>query len=204
MDISKTPPAWETISPDLSNGQTPRGGTSFATITAIGSSNKDKDLLYAGTDDGNLWVSHNASAAASKVKWKKIKSPAVPQRWVTRVTVSPYKAKIAAATFSGWKWGEKSPHVALTRDKGKTWKDISGDLPSAPVTDVIWSPKHNDWLYVSTDVGVFVSHNMGKHWRKIGTNLPLVPILDIDIQPQTGTLYAATFGRSIWQTSIKK
>jgi photosystem II stability/assembly factor-like uncharacterized protein len=204
MDISKTPPSWETISPDLSNGQSPRGGTAFATITAIGSSNKDKDLLYAGTDDGNLWVSHNASAAASKVKWKKIKSPAVPQRWVTRVTVSPYKSKIAAATFSGWKWGESSPHVALTKNNGKTWKDISGDLPSAPVTDVIWSPKHDDWMYVSTDVGVFVTHNMGKHWRKIGTNLPMVPVLDIDIQPQTGTLYAATYGRSIWQTSIKK
>jgi photosystem II stability/assembly factor-like uncharacterized protein len=196
--------AWEKISPDLTGGPTPRSA-GYGTITAIGSGYKDEDLAFAGTDDGRLWRSTNASAPAAQVKWKRIKDDAVPKRWVTRVEVSPKKDKWTVASFSGWRWlDDKSEAlVSLSKDKGKTWTDISGNLPKAPVNDVMWHPSKKKWLYAGTDVGVFASRDLGKTWEKVGANLPMTPIHDVNIQAKTGTLFAATFGRSIWQTKIK-
>lgn len=195
---------WQKISDDLTGGPTPRG-PGYGTITAIGSGYTDEGLVYAGTDDGRLWRSKNADAAdPADVTWKRLRNDALPKRWVTRVEVSPISDKWTAASFSGWRYldGEDQPHVSLTKDKGQTWVDISGNLPDAPVNDVIWHPTEKKSLFVATDVGVFATTNLGDTWTKIGANLPLVPVHDINIQIETGTLFAATYGRSIWETSI--
>ena len=195
---------WEKISDDLTGGPTPRSA-GYGTITAIGSGYDDGGLVYAGTDDGRLWQSKNADADnPASVKWTRLKAKALPKRWVTRVEVSPKTDKWTAASFSAWRWldGEDSPHVALTKDKGKSWKDISGNLPDAPVNDVIWHPSQKQTLYVATDVGVFTTTDLGKNWTKVGANLPLVPVHDINIQIESQTMFAATYGRSIWETSI--
>lgn len=196
---------WTKISDDLTGGPTPRSA-GYGTITAIGSGYKDAGLAYAGTDDGRLWQSKNADAAnPADVKWKRIKQKGVlPKRWVTRVEVSPMTDKWTAATFSGWRYldGEDSPHVALTKKGGTKWTDISGNLPDAPVNDVIWHPTEKKTLFVATDVGVFTTTNLGKNWTKVGSNLPLVPVHDINIQIESGTLFAATYGRSIWETKF--
>ena len=197
---------WIKISDDLTGGPTPRGGTLYGTISTIGSGYQNGGLVYAGTDDGRLWQSKNADAAnPADVTWKRIKQRGVlPKRWVTRVEVSPKTDKWTVATFSGWRWldGEDSPHVAITTDKGKSWKDISGNLPDAPVNDVIWHPSQKKTLFVGTDVGVFTTTDLGKTWEKVGANLPLVSVQEINIQIESETLFAATYGRSIWETSI--
>ena len=196
--------AWQKISDDLTGGPTPRSA-GYGTITAIGSGYNDAGLVYAGTDDGRLWRSKNADASnPSDVNWKRLKAEALPKRWVTRVEVSPITDKWTAASFSAWRWldGEDSPHVALTKDKGATWKDISGNLPDAPVNDVIWHPTQKKSLFVATDVGVFSTIDLGQTWKKVGANLPLVPVHDINIQIESMTMFAATYGRSIWETSI--
>lgn len=194
---------WQAISDDLTGGPTPRGA-GFGTVTAIGSGFERPGLVYAGTDDGRLWRSKNADAAnPADVKWKRLKGKPLPKTWVTRVSVSPKTDKWAAASFSGWRKGSYSPHVLVTKNLGKSWIDISGNLPQAPVNDVIWSPTKKKGLYVATDVGVFRTRDLGETWIKIGANLPLVPINDIDLNPTSMTLYAATYGRSVWQTKAK-
>ena len=194
--------AWQPISPDLTEGTEPRA-PGFGTITAIGTTQADPNLVYAGTDSGLVWVSRNAMAAPSEVTWTEVESPVFPGRWVTRITVDPANPEIAWATFSGWRSGESYPHVVMTRDGGRTWVDIVGSrLPQAPVNDVIRHPTRPGWLFVATDVGVFRTTNLGKTWLKVGANLPLVPINDIDLPAGSETLYAATYGRSIWTTSI--
>jgi photosystem II stability/assembly factor-like uncharacterized protein len=195
---------WEQISDDLTGGPTPRSA-GYGTITAIGSGYDLPGLVYAGTDDGRLWRSKNADAAdPDDVTWKRLKDDALPKRWVTRVEVSPTRDNWTAASFSAWRWldGEDSPHVVLTKDKGKSWKDISGNLPDAPVNDVMWHPTDEKTLFVGTDVGVFTTTDLGGTWTKVGSNLPLVPVLDVNIQAESQTLFVATYGRSVWQTSI--
>jgi photosystem II stability/assembly factor-like uncharacterized protein len=193
---------WEPISPDLTEGTEPRA-PGFGTVTAIGTTPDDPNLVYAGTDSGLVWVSRNAMAAPEEVTWEKLQSPVFPGRWVTRITVDPGNSKVAWASFSGWRSGDPYPHLVMTTDGGRSWKDITGRrIPQAPINDVIRHPEKKDWLFIATDVGVFRTTNLGKTWIKVGANLPLVPVNDIDLPAGSDTLYAATYGRSIWTTSL--
>lgn len=193
---------WERISPDLTEGTEPRA-PGFGTVTAIGTTKADPNLVYAGTDSGLMWVSRNAMAPAAEVTWTKLESPSFPGRWVTRITVDPQNPQVAWASFSGWRAGEAYPHLLMTKDGGATWSDIVGKrVPQAPVNDVIRHPSKANWLFIATDVGVYRTTNLGRTWVKVGANLPLVPINDIDLPAGSDTLHAATYGRSIWTTSL--
>ncbi len=194
---------WQRISAeDLTEGTEPRA-PGFGTVTALGTTTADPNLVYAGTDSGLMWVSRNAMADPAAVTWTKLESPVFPGRWVTRITVDPQNAKVAWATFSGWRSGDGYAHIVMTSDGGNTWEDIAGKkIPQAPVNDVIRHPSKPKWLFIATDVGVYRTTNLGKTWIKVGANLPLVPINDIDLPPGSETLYAATYGRSVWTTSL--
>jgi hypothetical protein len=85
----------------------------------------------------------------------------------------------------------------MTTDGGANWTNISGRLPQAPVNDVIRHPRRDKWLFVGTDMGVFFTPNLGGVWFKVGASFPKVPVTDIHFHEETGTLFAATFGRSI-------
>lgn len=188
---------WTRISPDLTGGPTPRG-RGYGTITAIGLSRTDPDLVYVGTDDGRLWRTTDGGA-----NWTRLTDPDLPERWVTRVTVDPDDARRAWVSYSGFRWeSETQPHVLMTTDGGDTWVDVSGNLPQAPVNDVIRDPSHPGWLYVATDVGVFGTRDLGRSWFKLGRELPMVPVNDIRFHAGTRTLFAATYGRGIWSARV--
>jgi photosystem II stability/assembly factor-like uncharacterized protein len=193
---------WQQISPDLTEGTEPRA-PGFGNVTALGTTTADPNLVYAGTDSGLMWVSRNAMAEPSEVTWQKLASPLFPGRWVTRITVDPDDPEVAWASFSGWRSGDSYPHLVMTSDGGNTWADIVGKrVPQAPINDVIRHPSKPKWLFIATDVGVFRTTNLGKTWIKVGASLPLVPINDIDLPAGSETLYAATYGRSVWTTSL--
>lgn len=189
---------WRAVSPDLTGGPTPRNSTSYGTITTIGIAPTDRETVYVGTDDGRLWVTRDGGGA-----WTRLTDPDLPARWVTRVTVDPDDPNTAWVTYSGFKWeSETQPHVLMTTDGGANWSDISGNLPQAPVNDVIRHPKHREWLYIGTDMGVFVTTNLGRNWHKLGRDFPVVPVNDIHFHEPTGQLFAATFGRSILEANV--
>jgi photosystem II stability/assembly factor-like uncharacterized protein len=193
---------WQRISPDITEGTEPRA-PGFGSVTALGTTTADPNLVYAGTDSGLMWVSRNAMAPAAEVTWTKLESPVFPGRWVTRITIDPQNANVAWATFSGWRSGDGYPHIVMTSDGGNTWADIAGKrIPQAPINDVIRHPSKPNWLFIATDVGVYCTTNLGKTWIKVGANLPLVPITDVDLTAGSDTLYAATYGRSVWTTSL--
>ena len=190
---------WRVVSGDLTDNTDglPAG---YGTITTIGIAPTDANRVYVGTDDGNVWTTPDGGAT-----WKQLLDPQFPEnRWVTRATVDPENPDRAWLTFSGWR-NESSaiPHVFTTEDGGATWRDISSNLPQAPVQDVIRHPVKKNVLYVATDMGVFTSPSNGGKWFRVGDNLPLVPIMDIHFQEESSTLTAATFGRSIYQAPIK-
>ena len=198
------PRTWTRISNDLTDGPELPRAPGFGTITALGTTPADANLVYAGTDTGTIWVSRNAMAAdPAQVTWTKLESPAFPGRWVTRITVDHENPQIAWASFSGWRSGDGYPHLVMTSDGGLTWVDIVGKkVPQAPINDVIRHHSKPKWLFIATDVGVFRTTNLGKTWLKVGDTLPLVPINDIDLPAGSETLYAATYGRSVWPPSL--
>ena len=184
--------SWTAISPDLTNGAGQYNQT-YGTTTTIAVSPINQDIIYVGTDDGNVWVTQSNGSF-----WTKI-SENLPERWVTRVAADPYNEATAYVTFSGYRYDEYLPHIFRTDDFGQTWTDISGDLPEAPINDIIVDPTIDSALYIATDVGVFVSWNLGQNWGLMGEGLPNVPALDLTFQPDLRMLVIATYGRSMYK-----
>lgn len=183
--------SWSAISPDLSNGPG-NGNLVYGTITTISVSPLNSEIVYAGTDDGNVWVTTDNGA-----NWENI-SGALPVRWVTRVAAHPTEELTAFVCLSGYRYNEYIPHILKTEDAGQNWLDISGNLPEAPVNDVIPDPDSLNTLYVATDLGVYVSRDGGADWKMLGHGLPLVPVCDLRLHNPTRKLVAATFGRSMY------
>ncbi|MCD4735560.1 MAG: hypothetical protein K8R53_05920 [Bacteroidales bacterium] len=189
--------SWSVISPDLSNGPGP-GNLTYGTITTIAVSPANSDIVYAGTDDGNVWVSMDDGGTWSHI------SVELPERWVTRVAADPVEENTVYVTFSGYRYDEFLPHVFRSEDSGQTWEDVSGDLPEAPINDIIIDPDTNTTLYVANDFGVFSSTDLGQSWDILGENLPLIPVCDIDLHQPTRKLIAATYGRSMFTYDLNQ
>lgn len=182
--------SWSAISGDLTNG--PGVNLTYGTLTTIAVSPVNSDIIYTGTDDGNVWVTTTGGAG-----WMQV-DETLPDRWVTRLAADPWEDNTVYVTFSGYRWDEYIPHVLRSDDNGQNWTDISGNLPEIPLNDIIVDPENNQWLYVASDAGVFSSHDLGVTWSLMGANLPLVPVNDLDLHNPTRKLVAATFGKSMY------
>jgi photosystem II stability/assembly factor-like uncharacterized protein len=170
----------------------------WGTITTVGVSKTEPETLYVGTDTGRLWKTEDLGAT-----WTEFVNAGLPKRWVTRVAVDPDDADTAYATFSGFRNGEDAAHVYKTTDGGASWRNISGNLPNAPVNDVVLNTSEPGTdVYVGTDVGVFVLEGDRRLWKAVGRGLPLAPVLDLRLHEPTQTLYAGTFGRSAWKVGL--
>jgi photosystem II stability/assembly factor-like uncharacterized protein len=187
--------SWQAISPDLSNGEG-SGSVVYGTITTIAVASSNSQVIYVGTDDGNVWQTSNGGSS-----WNNI-SAGLPLRWVTRVAVDPYDEQVVYVALSGYRYDSYQPHVFRSPDAGGTWFDISGNLPEAPANDLIIDPALDSTLYLATDFGVFVTRDLGEFWSMLGDNLPNVPIVDVDFHQLTRTLIAATYGRSMYSFDV--
>lgn len=188
---------WKAISPSLSNAES-HDSYPYGTITTIAAAKSDSNVLYAGTDDGKLWTTKDLGKS-----WIEIKDGMLPKRWVTRVAIDNKDENVVYATFSGFRSSDQSAHIMRSKDGGESWEDISGNLPEVPVNDIVINPNNRHTLYAATDVGVFVTPNGGKKWYSLGEGIPLVAVTDLSYHEPTGVLYAATFGRGIYEVKLK-
>jgi len=185
--------SWKLISPDLSNG--PGSGSSiFGTMTTIDVSTLDNDLIYAGLDDGNIWVTENGGT-----DWTKI-SDDLPVRWVTKVYADRENSDKVYVTFSGYRYGEDNGNIYVSEDRGQNWTALGATLPDIPINDVVTDNEGN--IIVGTDAGLFISTNQGESWETFGINLPSVIVTDLQIADDNNTLYLATYGRSMYKIDI--
>jgi photosystem II stability/assembly factor-like uncharacterized protein len=169
----------------------------WGTITTVSVSKTEPETIYVGTDTGRLWKTENLGET-----WTEFVGKGLPDRWVTRVAIDPDDEDTVYATFSGFRNGEDAAHVYRTEDGGRRWRNISGNLPNAPVNDVVLDSDRRRDIYVGTDVGVFHLRENNRNWRAVGAGLPLAPVLDLRLHEPTDTLYAGTFGRSAWKVGL--
>ncbi|MDD5361487.1 MAG: T9SS type A sorting domain-containing protein [Ignavibacteria bacterium] len=185
--------SWAAISPDLTNGHVANLGT----ITTLDVSKSNPNVLYAGTDDANVWVTTNGGS-----NWTKISS-SLPNRWVTRVTIHPDSANICYVTLSGYKIDTTGAHIFKTTNYGAAWISKSGNLPDAPINDVLIDPRLYSNLYIATDLGVMSSTNDGQTWQLYGNGMPAyIPVHDLTIHTPTLKMVAWTHGRSAYSTTL--
>ncbi len=184
---------WSAISPDLTNGPY-TGNLTYGTITSIDVSPFNSSIIYAGTDDGNVWVTQNGGA-----NWTHI-SASLPNRWVTKVLASGEDENTVYVTFSGYRYGEGLGHVFKSTNNGTNWTDISGNTPDIPINDILQDGFGN--LFLGTDIGVLASNDEGVNWQPLGENMPSVVVTDMFIHQPSEYLYVATFGRSIYKIDL--
>jgi photosystem II stability/assembly factor-like uncharacterized protein len=194
---------WTAISPDLSSDpeqlDEESGYHIYGVITWVAASPTDPKRLVVGTDEGQIWTTRDLGES-----WTRARAPSgvTAKAWVTRVAFDPANANTIYATYSGYRSGAKRQHVVRSTDLGRSWTDVSGNLPAAPVNELVVAPDRT--LVVGTDVGVFLSHDGGRRWRAVGAGLPMVPVLDLDLDPATGVLTAATFGHGVMRVELPK
>jgi photosystem II stability/assembly factor-like uncharacterized protein len=183
------------ISADLTYGAG-TGNLVYGTITTISVSKVNNQVIYVGCDDGRVQVTRNGGGT-----WTDI-TAGLPVRWVTRVTADPIYDSVGYVTISGYKYDEYLPHVFRTTNYGAAWTDISGNLPEAPVSELVVDPNNNNILYAGTDVGVYVTSNLGNTWQLLAPGMPNVPVTMMKLYNPTRILVAATYGRSMYKLDI--
>ena len=185
--------SWSPISPDLTNGSG-GGNLTFGTITTIDVSKIDSNIIVVGTDDSNVWITHDGGT-----NWNNI-SGALPNLWVTKCLLDPTDVNTIYVTFSGYRYANNASHVFKSTDAGASWIDIGNTLPDIPVNDIVKDSYGN--LIIATDVGVFASNDEGVSWVPLDNNLPSVPVTDLYIDETQQYLYAATYGRSAYKANL--
>jgi photosystem II stability/assembly factor-like uncharacterized protein len=207
-DFGKT---WEQISPDLTTNDPAKlkdaGGPIaienstaeyHSTIITIAESPAQKGHLWVGTDDGNLQLTSdggkNWTNLVKNVSGIPANSP------VSHVEPSRTGAGTAYVSFDRHMLDDFKPYIYKTTDSGRSWTNISGNLPAKAYIQVVREdPKNTNLLYAGTELGLFASYNGGKEWLPLNLkNLPHVAIHDIVVHPRENDLILATHGRSIW------
>ena len=193
---------FQAISPDLSAQDPARitavgsGAETYAIVYALAESPLKGGLLWAGTDDGKLWVTENGGGS-----WTDLSAslPAAARgQWIMRIEPSHHDARVAYLAVDAHRSGEFAPLAYRTADLGRTWTSIAGDLPAGgPVKVVREDLKRAELLFAGTEFGLFASFDRGTRWTPLG-GLPTVAVDDILIHPRDHDLIAATHGRSLY------
>lgn len=205
---------WRVASPDLTTndpeknkpmlGLTPEstGAERHCTIITISESPRKAGVVWVGTDDGNVQLSEDDG-----YNWTNVTTnvTGVPKNtWVSRVEASRFKLERAYATFDGHRSGDYKTYVYTTEDFGKTWMNMSANLPANDAAYVIKEdPTNENLLYVGTEFGLYVSIDRGKTWTQWKTGFPTVAVHDIVIHPREREIILATHGRGFWIAPVE-
>lgn len=190
--------SWSVLSGDLTGGDpfpSPIDFYPFGTVSTLAVARTDSNVLYVGTDDARIWYTRDLG-----VTWTQSLDPILPDRWVSKIVVSPTDAMQAFAAYSGFRNADDAAYLFMTTDGGVTWTDITGNLPAAPVNTLATAPDNG--LIVGNDVGVFSSFDSGATWDVLGQGLPQVPVTDLRVHEPSATLFASTFGRGIYSVML--
>lgn len=188
--------SFETISPDLTKNL-PQGNVPLSTLSSFSESPLKFGLLYAGSDDGNVWVSKNSGGS-----WENITAGLPENRWVSSLSPSPHEAGTIFVSLNGYRNDEFKTHIFVSEDYGKTWKSVKGNLPEAVANVIIQDPVNADLLYCGLDNGTYVSLDKGITWHFFNAMLN-VSSYDMMVHPRENELIVGTHGRSVYVADVK-
>ena len=195
---------WKEISPDLTRNKRENmgpgggpitnegaGGEIYHTIYYVAESPHDKDVIYAGADDGLLHITMDGGN-----NWKNI-TPEMEEGMINSIEVSPHDPATVFIAFNRYKFDDFKPYVLKSDDFGNTWEVFNEGIEENSFVRVVREDKvKKGLLYAGTERGIYLSMNGGENWTKWQRNLPIVPITDLKVH--NNDLVVATQGRSFW------
>ena len=203
--------SWERISPDLTTNDPKRqrqkdsGGLSIdnstaennTTVYTIAESAKDANVIWAGTDDGNVQLTRDGGTTWSN-KLERI-AGAPKGAWVSRISASAHDAGTAYVTIDDHRRGDMKPYLWRTRDYGETWESLVTDAIEGYAWVIVEDPVNPNLLFLGTEWGLWVSIDGGAQWARFEGNLPKrVAVHDVVVHPKQGDLVIATHGRGLY------
>ncbi|HEX4683806.1 MAG TPA: hypothetical protein VH277_13900 [Gemmatimonadaceae bacterium] len=182
------------------------GAEAYGTVVALQESPIKPGLLLAGTDDGNMWITHNDGATWDNLAPKLVSLGMPWDSYIVRVEPSHFDTLTFYVAAESHRTNDFKPYLYVTNDGGRTFQSLANNLPATSPQDylhVIREDPHNrDLLFVGSSRTAYVSIDRGRTWSRFATNLPTVPVFDLQIHPRDHELIAATHGRSLWIADI--
>jgi photosystem II stability/assembly factor-like uncharacterized protein len=197
--------SWKSVSPDLTRAHPgvpavlgpfetddPQSGAHRGVVYALAPSYKHAGTVWAGTDDGQIWITRNGGT-----NWNNITPPQLtPWSKVAQIEASRVDDDTAFVAVTRFRLDDLHPYVYVTHDGGATWTLSVTGLPVQPVNAVRQDPNVSALLYAATENGVYVSFNGGARWQQLQLNLPHTSVRDAVIHGDD--LVVATHGRGFW------
>jgi len=203
--------SWEIISPDLSTNDSAKidqrnnggisiditGAENYCTIMTIAPSSKDKNVIWAGTDDGNVQVTRDGGKTWTNFRGK---IPGLPVgAWIPQIQASRYNAAEAFVVANDYRRGDFKPYIFRTTDFGKTWTRLVDEKKVIGYAlCILQDPTEPNLIFAGTEQGLWVSLDNGNSFQQWKNGYPSVSTYDLAIQEREADLVIATFGRALW------
>ncbi|MGB5554794.1 MAG: hypothetical protein WBM83_09075 [Flavobacteriaceae bacterium] len=200
---------WQIISPDLTTNdpakqtQEDSGGLSkdnsgaenHTTIFTIAESALDENVIWVGTDDGNVQVTQDGGKTWTNTV---ANIQGLPKNtWCYHIEASSFDKGTAYAVFDGHTQNDMNPYTYKTTDFGKTWTNIITDEVKGITRNIQEDYENPDLLFLGTEFGLYITLDGGKSWKKFTNNMPSVAVHFIELQKQTNDLVMGTHGRGV-------
>ncbi|MFP4081826.1 MAG: VPS10 domain-containing protein [Candidatus Aminicenantes bacterium] len=201
--------SWEVISPDLSRNEKDKqdysgspitkentGVEVYSNILCFEESPHTPGLLWAGTNDGLVHISHDGGES-----WENITPQEMPETGsVNSMELSSFHPGRAFIAVLNYFFEDYKPYIFRTNDYGKSWDlltDGKNGIPyNTPTRVVREDPDRKGLLYAGTEFGMYASFDDGQNWQSLQLNLPMIPVTDIKVHHKD--LVLSTEGRSFW------
>jgi hypothetical protein len=170
----------------------------YNTITSLGESPLNEDIIYVGTDDGIIQVTEDGGES-----WRKIEVGALPgvpdTAFVNDIRADLHDEDTVYVALDNHKYGDYAPYLLKSEDRGETWRSLADDIPEKHlVWRIVQDHEDEDLLFLATEFGVFASVDGGEDWAEMSGGLPTIPLRDITIQRREDDLVVASFGRGFY------
>ena len=201
---------WDTISPDLTTNKSEyqksdyggltldiSGAENYTSILSIAPSHLDENIIWIGTDDGQVQLTKNGGRTWENLT-SKIKS--LPnEAWIARIHASRYEKGTAWVVVNNYRKGDYNPYLFKTSDYGKNWESVLDEKNIKGYSlSFIQDPVERKLLFLGTENGLWVSIDEGNNWVQFKNGFPSVSTMDLVIQENESALVIGTFGRAIW------
>ena len=208
LDCGQT---WAIISPDLTTNDTSKqkahisggltfdatGAENYTTIITIAPSPLDEQVIWVGTDDGNVQLTRDGGKSWTNLTSKLPGCPAMA--WIPQIVASTYKAGEAFVIVNNYRQNDWKPYAYRTADFGQTWTRIVDEKDVDAFTlSIVQDPVEPNLMFLGTDFGLYVSFDGSVTWQKWMHDYPSVPTEDLKIHPREHDLIIGTFGRAVY------
>ena len=173
------------------------GAETYNSLLAIAPSSINKDIIWTGSDDGEIYLTTNGGKKWKLVSKNILNFPDKP--WVTQIKASKYNPGTAWVVVNNYRKGDYKPYLFKTNDYGITWMQLlDSEKIEGYSLSFIQDPEVENLLFLGTENGLWISIDAGKNWKKFKNGYPSVSTMDMVIQEKESALVIGTFGRAIW------